>query len=168
MINLDKKYTEYILNKTDIFQYIHPNAVSVLGLFTDFFILYFISSHNIVLAGIAIFIRYSCDTLDGGIARKYKKVSDLGGALDTIADNTLIFVLSYSILKLYGSNYSLLVSIIIVAANLLYMYRKKALLHHEHLHDSRSLCAKIYTFGMNNTCILYAFIYLWIVALICF
>ena len=46
-----------------------------------------------------MFIRYSCDCLDGAVARKYNKVSDIGGFLDTVADNTLIYILVYGILN---------------------------------------------------------------------
>jgi hypothetical protein len=37
MINLDKKYTDYVLSKTDVFKHIHPNVLLVLGLLMKFF-----------------------------------------------------------------------------------------------------------------------------------
>lgn len=169
MINLDKKYTEYVLNKTDIFKHIHPNVLSILGLITDFLILYFMTISAVTLIGIALFIRYSCDCLDGAVARKYKKVSDLGGALDTLADNTLIFVLLYGIMVAasVSISYAIVVPALIVIANLVYMYNKKAILHHHHLKSSQNnLFDRIYLFGVNNNCLVYFFAFVIIVAMI--
>ena len=169
-MNLDKKYTEYILDHTNIFKHVHPNVLSVLGLITDFFLLYFMTIGSLVLIGIALFIRYSCDCLDGAVARKYKKVSDLGGALDTLADNTLIFILLYGIVMALGVDivYAIAISSIVVLANLIYMYSKNAILHHQHLKNSQStLFDRIYLFGINNNCLIYllAFIIIAIILL---
>jgi phosphatidylglycerophosphate synthase len=163
MINLDKKYTDYILSKTDIFKHIHPNILSVLGLVTDFLLLYFMTIGAVFLIGIALFIRYSCDCLDGAVARKYKKVSDLGGALDTFADNTLIFILLYGILMALGVSigYVIMIPTAIVIANLIYMYSKNAILHHQHLTNYQSnLFDRIYLFGINNNCLIYLFTFI--------
>ena len=161
-INLDKQYVEYVLSKTDIFKHIHPNFLSLFGLITDFFLLYFITFGAIPLIGIALFIRYSCDCLDGAIARKYKKVSDFGGALDTLADNTLIFVLFYGILIAIGINivYAIIIPSMIVIVNLIYIYSKKSILHHQHLENSQSnVFDKIYLFSMNNNCLVYSLVF---------
>jgi cardiolipin synthase len=163
MVNLDKKYTDYVLSKTDLFKYVHPNVLSVLGLITDFFLLYFMTIGAVALIVIALFIRYSCDCLDGAVARKYKKVSDIGGALDTLADNTLIFVLLYGIITALGIGmvYAIIIPVVIVIANLIYMYTKNAILHHQHLKNSQSsLFDKIYLFGINNNCLIYSFVFL--------
>jgi phosphatidylglycerophosphate synthase len=168
MINLDKKYTDYILSKTDIFKHIHPNILSVLGLVVDFLLLYFMTIGTVFLIGVGLFIRYSCDCLDGAVARKYKKVSDLGGALDTLADNTLIFILLYGIIIALGVSigYAIMIPTIIVIANLIYMYSKNAILHHQHLKNSQStLFDRIYLFGINNNCLVYLFAFI-IIAMI--
>lgn len=168
MMNLDKKYTDYVLSKTDLFKYVHPNILSVLGLITDFLLLYFMTIGAVALIGVGLFIRYSCDCLDGAVARKYKKVSDLGGALDTLADNTLIFVLLYGILMALGIGimYAIVIPGIIVLANLIYMYSKNAILHHQHLKNSQStLFDRIYLFGINNNCLVYLFAFI-IIAII--
>jgi cardiolipin synthase len=167
-MNLDKKYTDYVLSKTDLFKYVHPNILSVLGLITDFLLLYFMTIGAVALIGVGLFIRYSCDCLDGAVARKYKKVSDLGGALDTLADNTLIFVLLYGILMALGIGimYAIVIPGIIVLANLIYMYSKNAILHHQHLKNSQStLFDRIYLFGINNNCLVYLFAFI-IIAII--
>jgi phosphatidylglycerophosphate synthase len=170
MMNLDKKYTDYVLNHTDIFKHVHPNVLSILGLITDFFLLYFMTIGALVLIAIGLFIRYTCDCLDGAVARKYNKVSDLGGALDTLADNTLIFVLLYGIIITLDVNivYAILIPTVIVIANLIYMYSKNAILHHQHLKNSQStVFDKIYLFGINNNCLIYlfAFVIIWMILL---
>jgi phosphatidylglycerophosphate synthase len=92
------------------------------------------------------------------VARKYNKVSDFGGALDTLADNTLIFVLLFGIIIALGVSvgYAVIIPIIAVIANLVYMYNKNAILHHQHLINSQStFFDKIYLFGINNNCLVY-------------
>jgi len=161
MINLDKQYTEYVLSKTDIFRHIHPNILSILGLIMDFFLLHYIIVSSLAMIGLVLFIRYSCDCFDGAVARKYKRVSDFGGALDTIADNTLIFVLIYGILISIGMTISVavLTAFIVVSVNLVYMHTKNALLHHEHLKNFSSTFDKMYLFGVNNNCLIYSFVF---------
>jgi phosphatidylglycerophosphate synthase len=80
-------------------------------------------NYMLFIVGIALFIRYSCDCLDGAVARKYKKVSDVGGLLDTIADNTLIFIVVLSIGKLATIPYYWLIAVTITLLNLFYLCR---------------------------------------------
>jgi len=163
-MNLDKKYVNFILDRTNIFQYTHPNFLSFTGLLVDFFILYCIVTKSIFFLGLFLFIRYSCDCLDGAVARKYNKVSDLGGALDTIADNTLIFIITYGILYSISFPYAMLVAGVVVSLNIIYMYKKKAILHHMHLEKtSNNYFDKIYLFGVNNNSLIYLVSYIIIV-----
>lgn len=155
-LNLDGKYTKWVLSKTNLFQYIHPNILSLLGLFTDAVILYAILNQLYILMCICLFIRYSCDCLDGAVARKYNKVSDLGGLLDTIADNTLIYVLSYGILTKLSIANSNIISTSIVVLNLLYLLINKSLIHHSRVKRGGNLFQNIYKFGINNNIILYS------------
>lgn len=154
-LNLDKIYTDWVLNKTNKFQYIHPNVLSILGLFIDAIILYTILSQLYVLMCLCVFIRYSCDCLDGAIARKYNKVSNLGGLLDTIADNTLIYILSYGILTKLLIDSAGIISSIIVILNLIYLLINNSIIHHSKVKLGGSLFQNIYKFGINNNVILY-------------
>ena len=96
-LKLDDRYTKYVLDNLILFKFINPNVITLIGLLADFFILYFLINKLLFFLALSLFIRYSADCLDGAVARKYKKVSDLGGMLDTLADNTLIFVVIYGI-----------------------------------------------------------------------
>ena len=41
-LKLDDKYTNYVLDKVFLFKYVNPNIITLIGLITDFFILYFL------------------------------------------------------------------------------------------------------------------------------
>lgn len=166
-LKLDDAYTEFILNRVYFFKYINPNLITIIGLLTDFFIFYFLINKSLIFLGLSLFIRYSADCLDGAVARKYKKVSDLGGILDTLADNTLIFIVSYGIILLLGSN-SFILPILIVFLNLYYLYNKKALIHHANVKKEKvgDLFHNIYGYFVNNNFILYILIFITFVILI--
>jgi phosphatidylglycerophosphate synthase len=154
-LDLDKKYTEYVLSRTNMFEHIHPNVLSFFGLFTDFFIFYFLLNNYLLFFVIGMLIRYSCDCLDGAVARKYKKTSNLGGLLDTIADNTLIFILSYGLLVIFNSPYKILFSCVIVLLNVYYLIFTKSLIHHDNIKKRGNKFHNIYRFVVNNNCIFY-------------
>lgn len=166
-LKLDDAYTKFILNRVYFFKYINPNLITIIGLLTDFFIFYFLINKSLIFLGLSLFIRYSADCLDGAVARKYKKVSDLGGILDTLADNTLIFIVSYGIILLLGSN-SFILPILIVFLNLYYLYNKKALIHHANVKKEKvgDLFHNIYGYFVNNNFILYILIFITFVILI--
>ena len=69
-LDIDGYYSNWVLNKTNIFKYIHPNVLSITGLITDFCILFTIHYTYVFALGLCLFIRYSCDCLDGAVARK--------------------------------------------------------------------------------------------------
>lgn len=166
MLNLDKQYTDKILALTDAFSKVHPNYLTITGLIFDFVILWAIFNQWLLLVAIALFIRYSCDCLDGAVARKYNRVSDLGGILDTTADSTLIFVLVFSIAFLLNSEYAIIYGIIITSLNLLYLLIHKSIIHHYNVKKGGNFIQNIYTLGVNNNCVIYAIAFAIIAGLI--
>lgn len=162
-IDLDKIFSDFILDKTNIFSFIHPNILSISGFFISIGLYFLIISQVYLLIAIALFFRYCCDVLDGAVARKYNKVSNLGGALDTIADNTLIFILGSSIFYLLNFNYYFLFGIVLSALNLLYMYKCKSLIHHTGIKQGGNILQNIYSFFVNNNCLLYITVFIVIV-----
>jgi len=165
-LNLDKKYTDFVISKSEIFQYIHPNYLTITGLLIDFVVLWAVFNQLIWLIGISLFFRYTCDCLDGAVARKYHRVSDLGGILDTIADNTLIFVVAFSIAFLLNSPYAILFGAGITLLNIVYLLIHQSLVHHYNIKKGGNLIQNIYTLGVNNNCILYAIVFSIIAVLI--
>ena len=166
-LKLDDKYTKLILDKIFLFKYVNPNIITIIGLITDFFILYFLINKLLFLLALSLFIRYSADCLDGAVARKYKKVSDLGGMLDTLADNTLIFVVFYGMFYLLDSN-NLIIPISVVSLNLLYLSKKKALIHHFNVKKKirGDYFHNLYRYFVNNNIFLYLAIFLIFINLI--
>lgn len=154
-LDLDGAYTSWVLSRTSWFRHIHPNYISLVGLATDVLILYAILSNALWIVGLGLCIRYSCDCLDGAVARKYGKVSDIGGLLDTIADNTLIFVLFTGMLKLLNVEYFYVYSIGIVTANLIYLLSNASLIHHYNVKKPGNWFHNLYRFGVNNNVLIY-------------
>ena len=160
-LKLDDKYTKYVLDNLILFKFINPNVITLIGLLADFFILYFLINNLLFFLALSLFIRYSADCLDGAVARKYKKVSDLGGMLDTLADNTLIFVVIYGIFFLLGSK-NFYIPILIVFLNLLYLFKKKAIVHHANVKKKvkGDFFHNFYGYFVNNNVFLYLGIFL--------
>ena len=160
-LKIDDKYTKYVLDKIFLFKYVNPNIITLIGLITDFFVLYFLLNKLLFLLALSLFIRYSADCLDGAVARKYKKVSDIGGILDTLADNTLIFVVIYGVFFLLGSE-NLIIPVLVVSLNLLYLFKKKAIVHHANVKKKikGDFLHNFYGYFVNNNIFLYVGIFL--------
>jgi len=154
-INLDKRYTDFVLGRIDAFKHIHPTALTLLGLGMDFVVLYAVWAASIWLLAVSLFVRYSCDCLDGAVARKYGKVSDLGGALDTLADNTLIFIVTLCLGRLMGVPFYWLLATGITAANVWYLWKEEALVHHTNIKRGGTFLRNIYRLGVNNNAVIY-------------
>jgi phosphatidylglycerophosphate synthase len=162
-LKLDDRFTSFVLSRTSIFSHVHPNLLTLTGLAADFVVLYAAANANVFLLFLMLFVRYSCDCLDGAVARKYKKVSSIGGALDTISDNTFIFIVTLSITNLMDLTYGLGVAFAVTGANLAYLWHAKALVHHNNIKLGGNWVQNIYSFGVNNNVLLYGacFVTLW-------
>lgn len=75
---------------------IHPNIITLIGIILNYFLFYYLSKNNKLYSILLIIVHCILDFLDGEIARKCNKQSDIGGLLDTISD-----VLFMSIILLY-------------------------------------------------------------------
>lgn len=165
-INLDKRYTDFVLGRINAFKHVHPTALTLLGLGMDFVVLYAVWAASIWLLAVSLFVRYSCDCLDGAVARKYGKVSDLGGALDTLADNTLIFVVTLCLGRLMGVPFYWLLAAGVTTANVWYLWKKGALVHHTSIKQGGTFLQNIYRLGVNNNAVIYLAAFVALVALL--
>jgi phosphatidylglycerophosphate synthase len=159
-IDIDKCYVDFILTRTNVFRHIHPNVLSIIGLFIDILIYFSSTNRFLILTAFFMFIRFSCDVLDGAVARKYNKVSDIGGILDTIADNTLIGLLILSITTLAQIQHGWILAITIPMLNLIYMYHLGSIIHHSKMKESGGKFKTIYAFFTRNNCIVYLIAYI--------
>ena len=76
-----------------------PNVITIVGFLLNFVILFSFEQKNTLLFISSVIVRYICDSLDGYIARKYKKTSEIGGIMDTVSDLGFFMVLTYTVLK---------------------------------------------------------------------
>ena len=90
-------------NKRVLFLYnlgLTPLRATALSLLFKFITIYFIFANQLIFAGIALFIDYVFDVLDGMIARATKKTTKLGKYLDTTTDLIIrragYFLLAYN------------------------------------------------------------------------
>ena len=89
-IRIDDNLANNIVDKIEYFKHIHPNTISTISHICNAIILYqlfFANIKNIEFIGLIIIIRYFTDILDGSVARKYNKTSELGHKLDHYGDN---------------------------------------------------------------------------------
>ena len=85
-----------------------PNILTVIRIILVpiyLYLFYTIGENNVLYAGIVFIIAGISDVLDGYIARKYDLTSDIGAALDPLADKLMAFavLISFTTAKLIPS-----------------------------------------------------------------
>jgi len=80
-----------------LFAHVHPNYITFVGIACNFVFpsLYF--GNYLYTINALLVVRFFTDVLDGLVARKFKKSSKIGGALDSFCDTSLMFIYSYII-----------------------------------------------------------------------
>ena len=76
------KLDDYIVNREWMlspFKKIHPNLITLTGMVCNVFIITLLLKGYVHWANLLLIIKYFCDCLDGGVARKYNKTSKLEG-----------------------------------------------------------------------------------------
>jgi phosphatidylglycerophosphate synthase len=152
---LDDKLTDFILNKFYFFKYIHPNIITLSGMISNFFILFFILNKFFISSVLLLVYRYLADCLDGGVARKYNKKSKLGGALDTWSDTILVYILIIGIFNVYNFSFGSEFAAFIACFNLYIMSLSNSLVDHVGMKSGNGLFSKTYAFLVNNSFILF-------------
>ena len=109
-IYINKKIVEPYLF---LFKNIHPNFISLFGIFLNYLIFHsYYKDHNKFFIIFLTFIRIYCDNLDGMVARKFNKITSIGGLLDSIDDMILCtitcYISSYYLIPLYALYLSIL------------------------------------------------------------
>ncbi len=79
-----------------------PNQWTILSLVFALIMLYFLINQNFLLASVIFAFTAFIDVIDGAVARETKKVTKLGGYLDSITDRAVEFII---ILGLFINNY---------------------------------------------------------------
>jgi len=108
MIELDTKINKRIKYLVPLFSNIHPNIITIIGIFMNGMAFYaYFNLNNKKWTAIFLVLRILCDNLDGIVARTYNKVSKLGGLLDGIADCLLVSTLLYGLFKKFSMSENL-------------------------------------------------------------
>lgn len=148
-VDLDKYYSDFAIKHIKALAAIHPTAITLCGIGLNVVLAFTLAVMPFWFISICLFLRYTADVFDGAVARHYHKVSDIGGALDTISDNMLIAILGSYITD------SIIIGILLAGANLGYMYAKDSLVHHVDMKRGYGPLSNVYAFFTNNTCLSY-------------
>jgi phosphatidylglycerophosphate synthase len=164
----DDAIADILVNRTHIFANIHPNIITLISLLCNI-VLYillaraFMSHCDLDVGVFTVILAVRCltDILDGAVARKYHKTSQLGGLLDTLGDVTLMLLFAY-----FACVWCDVSPHICWIAGSLIAYVVYVLdIYHDHA------AAKIYdghigrqalAFAVNNTVVLYGIAYAWV------
>jgi phosphatidylglycerophosphate synthase len=170
MINIDDYLVNYMMDndKCDLFSYIHPNVITFIGIICNFYILALTSNINTceldyMLIGLIFIIRYFSDSLDGAVARKYKKTSKIGNFLDSFSDMMFLAVMYYLILKFFNLSLYYFVFYLIF---LMYMEYNYSIFTHSHdsiKKTNHNFVHNITVFLTKNTIVTFITSYLFIV-----
>ena len=139
---------------TGLFKYCSPNGLTMIGIFANMGISYFYFTQDLMNMQYCLVTRYFMDIWDGEVARKYKKVSSIGGLLDTISDCMLLSLYGYFLgERISGSSEIGVVTYGgIMLGHIMYMISNKALCHHDNIkRGAKGRIAKIVQFMNNNS-----------------
>lgn len=160
-IKLDDNIAEIIITNIN-FENISPNFVTIIGLICNIIIAYILffddkeTNKKSVIFLFILLLRWLADILDGAIARKYDKLSNLGHYLDTFSDTSLIFIVLIYIGIKFKINYKYIILIFILY--LLVINNNYDLFSN---HDSiKKDNSKLESFLVNNSYILFIYIYI--------
>jgi phosphatidylserine synthase len=153
------KSDQYIINilikpHLFLFKNIHPNYISFIGIFLNYLILnFYYKDYNKLIITLITMVRIYCDSLDGLVARKFNKTSDIGGLLDTIDDMILIIIMSYIFFFKYIQSYAYYLSILIGMICTYYLYSNNSLCLHSNFFNKKKPLNydKFFIFLGNNT-----------------
>jgi hypothetical protein len=162
--NIDDNLTKLLLDiplVDNILKDIHPNVITIIGLISVLLLnhIYFNNDLSIYKTNqniaILLFVKYITDVLDGGMARKYNKMSKLGNFLDTLADNTFTYFMLYYLLNKFNlpNYYSIYIFLVIIVFTN----------HFDLLSSHNSLKSKnLFNILIANSYLIYIFIYFYI------
>lgn len=158
MINIDDYLVNNLLkiDNCDLFSYVHPNTITIIGIICNLYLLYlvqFIGTEKLdyVLIGLLLFIRYFCDSLDGAVARKYKKTSKLGNFLDSFSDMMFLGILFYLVLTFFNLPLYYFIFYIAYLIYIEYNYSIFTNSHESIKHTNNNIVHNITVFFTKNT-----------------
>lgn len=158
---IDNKIANILVQRTDIFAHIHPTFLTVISLICNVLLYRLVAPSldghtqmNVGALAVVVLVRCLTDILDGAVARKYNKTSQIGGLLDTLGDVTLLLLVVAYICARFALPWSICWIVALAIGYVLYrldMYHNHAPAKVYDGHVGQQLLA----FCTNNTVILF-------------
>jgi len=161
-IKIDDYIANKIIDNTDFFENIEPNWITMSGMVLNFMILYhLIYSDSKLKVGVLLFFRWLADCLDGAVARKYKKTSDIGNKFDSVSDMLFWGMIVYWLwLVIENKIVCLVITVIWCILMYKHIFIDNVFVSHENIKKGNTLAKKIEAFNINNSYIGFIFIFI--------
>ncbi len=164
-------YIANILTQNEFFKDIHPNAITLVGIICNIIIFRIIFNNKFNLLNnkydsivflIILLTRYLTDILDGQIARKYNKVSELGNYLDSLSDIMMLFIMYSFIIKIYTNTSNKLIILSYIFIVFIFQYTFNIFYTHQLIKNNinNNIFTTIISVMTNNTIILFSVFYI--------
>lgn len=148
----------YILNH---FKNIHPNYITIIGIISNLIVVLSYYNKNFFIFSLFTIIRSICDILDGLIARKFKKVSYIGGILDTISDSQFCCITIFIILNSYFNfNISFGITLIYFFFHIYSMFKSGNLSDHSGLKKNPKTLSQLIVYILIKNTFIFHLIFL--------
>lgn len=165
MLHLDNKITNFVLDNTTIFENIHPNYITIFGIGLNLMIfneLFNKQDNQKDWKKIAVLmaLRWFADCLDGNVARRYNKQSQLGNTLDTMSDLMVQSIFVYYVYtKLQNENIKKGLAVGFLLIIIMLICKFNIFQHHDDLKNGGDLISEIVTIIVRNTIFVFIAIY---------
>ncbi len=106
--------------------------------------------------------RYLSDILDGKVARKYNKVSELGNYLDSLSDIMMCFIIYSFIIKIYTNTSNKLIILSYIFILFIFQYTFNIFNTHSLIKNNinNNIFTTIISVITNNTIIMFSVFYI--------
>jgi len=167
MISIDNTVSKTIVDNVSFLKYIHPNVLTVSGIFLTYLISreLFKKNKSIAILFVLLTFRWLVDCLDGSVARKYNKGSKIGGVLDTVSDFIFISMISFYFIETFKMSkfwYG-----VIIVFELFFIFGYDALSDHSKAKKYNGGVKDIVPFCIDNTILMFIIIFVIIYCIQC-
>jgi phosphatidylserine synthase len=165
MLHLDNRITNFVLDNTTVFENIHPNYITLFGVGLNLLIfneLFKKEDNKKDWNKLAILFgfRWFADCLDGNVARRYNKQSQLGNTLDTLSDLMIQSIFVYYVYtKLQNENFKKILAISFILFIIMLVCKFNIFKHHDDMKNGGDFISEIMTVIIRNTIIVFIAIY---------
>ncbi len=165
-MHIDDYLASLLVDNTEIFKETNPNSITIVSYILNIIILYLLlqPTLNVLLLAVTLLFRFLTDILDGAVARKYNKVTVMGGIMDTCGDIMFCAIISwYLIFKLNGPLHLLPLIIAIMGV---YVYCLDAIHDHSSLKNTDGhFLQTCVAHCINNTWCIFSIIFIMVLYL---